>query len=222
MKPAEAAPMIPLTCTLPMIPLTVTITLFWTPHGLAHYLKESPCLSNSIRKRCVSLPGRFFVFILIWFLKKKSALSLSLCLFHFSQEEIFIFFPYKTALCVHNSGNFKYLNFSKLHYFQAFLFSCSLEAFRGGCPGARGQRLSFASALHVIQTVLLMTSFRNHLNCTASTLGVLIPCQLLLSTFLSTKGTGCENRWKGKSSPVLITSPCVLWLVKTSCVFYTV
>lgn len=64
--------------------------------------------------------------------KKKHSLSLSLCLFHFSQEEIFIFFPYKTALCVHNSGNFKYLNFSKLHYFQAFLFSCSLEAFRGG------------------------------------------------------------------------------------------
>lgn len=78
-----------------------------------------------------------------------------------------------------------------------------------GCPGARGQRLSFTSALHMIQMVLLMTSLRNHFNCTASALGVLVPCWLR-STFLSTKGTGCENRWEGKSSPVLITSPYVL------------
>lgn len=97
MKPAEAAPMIPLTCTLPMIPLTVTITLFWTPHGLAHYLKESPCLSNSIRKRCVSLPGRFFVLYLSWFgFWKKKALSLSLFVsFIFLKNRYLYFSPIK-------------------------------------------------------------------------------------------------------------------------------
>lgn len=33
--------------------------------------------------------------------------------------------------------------------------------------------------------------------------------------------TGCKNRWEGRSSSVLITSPYVLWHVKTSPAFYT-
>lgn len=210
------------TCTLPVIPSTVTITLFWTPHGLAHYLKESPFLSNSIRKRCVSLPGRFSSNLDLVSESSPSllpsppfplSLSLSLPLPPSLSLSLSLIFPKKRYFSpiklLHVSI---ILGTSNTLIFQNSIISrpsCSPAVWRlfRGCPGARGQRLSFTSALHMIQVVLLMTSLRNHFNCAASALGVLVPCWLL-STLLSTKGTGCENRWEGKLSPVLCFVTC--------------
>lgn len=110
---------------------------------LSCYSKESPYLSNTTRKRCVSLPGRFFFFhlILIWFVKP--VLSLCVSLSFFLKRKYFSL--HKTASYVHRSRGYKYLNFSKMHHFK-ILHSSKVTSIFGGSP--RGALLQGVSHSH--------------------------------------------------------------------------